>query len=608
MAYTPTLEDTPGYGASSSGGYQPSLEDTPGYSAEATVNSDLEQPDRASSFFKGMAQEPAGYRPEMRKIMREGGAGALQGLANIPPDTINIFKPGLAPRVNFAPDTESSRFGEAVAPFAAPTGIENAILNIPKIGKAISGIAAGMKGKPINALMKALKMGGETGYVNALSHPDDARAAGLEGFEFGAPLSLITQAATSASPLLGMATKMGIGGGLGYMGGEMVGHPLVGAATGAGFGARFPVRALLGMEPKSKIAADVLEDIQPKDVAKVVRANKFLKTSVTPGQATGNPVVGGYEGGLQKTRKGAQAGYRHKEAQKEEQKQAVNELLDSIYKPTKASKESLNKLYETAYRIDVKPHVMQTMKQDPIIQSAIESVKRKPAFSEVPETNYKFLHQVDRTLGRQARGAAKTNPNEGYEIGQVQQSFSQFLKKTNPFYRKAQEAAQPGIVRKNVQKMINRHAEDYSAKNIYMSLLDKPKKFDKLMQETANFPVAQKKLKNMQIGWKNFANIESSSSGEHTAKKGLDQMRNLIKSIETWAKDASGVKGDVSRLDFAYGKEWPSYLRRISKIKKQAERNQAMLELVTKIGTQYGLTSGQTDNLIEMMKGSGEDG
>lgn len=269
---------------------------------------------------------------ETAKNARHAAVGAVQGAANLIPDTLNLINPSShkVPRFDFAPDTTASKVGQFATPFAGPALAESAILGalpyIPKAMNALKTLTTAMKAKPVvNALAKAGKAGTSVGYVNALEHPESPKKSFAEGFVLGAPLSLLAPLAASNIPLAALGAKFAIGGTLGYLGGKsgvFGDHPVAGAVAGASLAAGIPLRPAA--------VEETLNGLNWSDVSKAVSANRRLKTTVTPAEASGNYVTAANEGRLKRTEAGQQSGYRFEETQKNEQQSAWKKTLDKI--------------------------------------------------------------------------------------------------------------------------------------------------------------------------------------------------------------------------------------------------------------------------------------
>lgn len=557
---------------------------------------------RINLFPKPMGEEKEkSYRQEQRKNLTDLTIGGAQGFGNIPGDTVNLINPTShkVPRFNFAPNNEMSNIGQAIAPFVGPQGLEigalKALSFIPNALNKVKALTSAAKSRPItNALMRSGKTAGEIGYINALAHPEDSKMEFLKGAAMGAPLGVLGPIAAKGGKYAAPLAK----GAIGALIGGQFGHPFAGAATAIGL----PIRALFGMESQNKVARDMLSGLSAKDVAKSINANRRLGTNVTPGEASGNYVRSGQEGALKRTAGGGQLGYRLEEAEKHKQGNAINRMLDKIYKPTKQKENEINSLYEKAYEEHVDPIVINAMMQNPVMKQAIESVQMNPAYAEIPTNSYEFLHQVDRTLERQIKGLDRTDPNSAFVYRGYKNMFNKFLKDQNNNYKLAQEASQPKIVRRNIEEKLNKQEEDLTAKNFYSKLLNSRKSYQSLLNDTKNFPEAQSMIKDMRAGWKNLANMKTTSQGEAQAKSAIDQARQMANYMMTMVKNIAGGKSDISRLKFIYSPEWEKSFASLDKIKDKEKRISEMTNKIVNSAVKAGLSVNQANNLVGIMK------
>jgi len=588
MSYRPTLKSI-GIDEPTQEGYRPTL---------SSIGMQ-DQPKKSFSIIpKPMnAEDEKRYRRQQQKYLLEAAAGGAQGIANIPSGTAEILNPTShkVPRFNFAPDTEASRIGQMIAPFAGPAGVEAAAMKglslAPKALNALQKITSSMKSKPVlNALSKAGKTGAELGYINALENPEHAKEEFLKGGALGAGIGALAPAVGSAIPLVGPLAKAGIGGLIG----AQFGHPFAGALTAAGL----PVRSLLGIESKNKIAGDMLSGLEPKDVMKSINANRRLGTNATPGEASGNYPLAGKEGALKRTAGGGQLGYRLEELEKNKQTNTINSMLDKIFKPTKENLNNINQLYKQANRYNLKPGVVESLKDNSVMEHAFNSVKSNHVFRNVPENNYEFLAEVDRTLQRMYEGERINSPSSAYVIQENKKVFNKFLKDNNKMYAKATEAAQPKIVREKLESKLNKENEDLTAKTFFSRLLNSRRSYRELLHDTKNFPEAQRMIKDMRVGWKNMANLKTTSQSEAQAKTALDHARNIANFIMTTLKNSAGARGDIKRLKFIYSPEWEKKFADLAKIQDKQQRLKEMTHYVLKSGAKAGIGADKMQNIM----------
>lgn len=530
------------------------------------------------------------YMKERGKTREEGVAGALQGFGNQGIKIANLFKDNPYAMMDFAPKTQAAKYGETageVGSFFAPGGLLGggikAASYVPKLADIMNYTRKGIDSVPyLRGLLKVGRGGAEAGVFNAANNPDNALSEGAKGFGLGAGVQGAANLLGTQNPLIRAVGSMGIGAAAGLP----FDHPGYGAM--AGLAAPSLVRQLAG--GKNAVTEDILEGLAPKDVMRAKKANDELQTIVTPGQTSGNYVTSGKEGGWKRTTEASQRAYKFEKLQERQQNRATNRMLNKIYIPSSDNESKINALYGEANKLFVKPEVINRIRENPIMESAFTSVKNNPAFSNVPENNYKFLAEVDRQLYRDQKGAKRNNPSAAYTIGQVKKPFNTFLKENNAYYSEATKAAQPKIVRENIEAKLNKHKGEYTGKNFYSKFLNTRKGYSDILRETKNFPEAQEDIKRMRVGWKHLSNVKPAGQGEAQGKSGISQARSQIVAIVDSIKNLAGSKGDINRINEIYSKEWHKGFDRIMKIQDQRQRNKELLAMFGKIGVAYGLS------------------
>jgi len=541
------------------------------------------------------------FKNESRKTLIDASLGGVQGIANIPSGTAELLNPTShkIPRFDFAPKTGASQAGQIAAPFLGPQGVEmgalKALQYTPKALNYLTKLSNAAKAKPVtNALLKGGKTAAEVGYINALENPDNAKHEFMKGAAFGAPFgalsSVAAQGAKYATPIAKAA--------MGALIGNQFGHPYLGAVTGLGF----PIRGALGMEPANKISEDMLSGLNEKDVMKTVNANKRLRTNITPGEASGNYVRGAQEGALKRTAGGGQLGYRLEEGEKYKQNNAINRMLDKIYKPTKENENKINTLYEKAYKQDVDPAIVENMMKNPTMRKAIENVQLNPAFEGVAPNNYKFLAQVNRelrndinSLSNSAMGSERIT---AHHLEQNRKPFDKFLKENNPDYKAATEVAHGKLTREEIERKGNKDLEDLTAKTFYSKFLTNRKPYKELLQQTSKFPEAQSMIKDMRTGWKNLSNMKTVGQSEAQAKSNIDNLRNMGSYIINMVKNMAGAKGDIARLKFIYSPDWQKGFQQRALIQDRNKRINEISHYIVNTGLKAGIAKNKIDNLI----------
>lgn len=518
--------------------------------------------------------------------------GAVQGAANYPIKIANLVRENPLSEFNFAPQDTASEFGQGVGDFAAfglpragaRLGLK-ALEKIPQVQKGTNAITKFLDSTPwLKSILGVGKPAGEAALYGAAHNPLDSGIGALTGGATGGALQVGANLIGNTNPLVSLLARSGVGAGAGYF----VDPSLQGASAGALVGATAPsLLKSLGLSSKNALIPELLEGIEPKDINRVMAANRRLGTTVTPAQASGNYVTSQAEGELKRTAPSARAAYRYEKMQSNEQNRAVNAMLDSLYKPSPANDKIIDDLYEKAYRHSIEPETVAMMQTNHIMKQAFDLVRADPVFKEIPENNYEFLAEVDRTLFRMQNGAL---PAQQYVISKLKNDFNGFLKHTNPDYEAATKAAQPKIVRENIIDKLNRENDDVTGKNFYSRFMQSRGNYRALLRDTANFPQAQQAIKDMRTAWKHLSNIKTVSQSEAQAKAGISDARDWSKVIMNAIKKAAGARNDIEGLNFIYSKDWDKKgFEHILKMEDHKARNKALLSFFGKMAIIYGL-------------------
>lgn len=514
--------------------------------------------------------------------------GAAQSIANYPIEAVNLFKKDKLKEFNFAPKNKSSEVGGYagdIASFFIPGGAAKGIIKgasmIPRVGELIGKI----KNIPfINPLASVANSAGETALASAIQDPQDAGVAASRGGMLGGGTQAFTNLIAAKNPLIKLIGRTGAGLGTGYA----LGYPEAGALIGAGL----PEVSKLFSTNQKAIDNKILEGLNKKDISLSKSANNFLGTNVTPAQASGNYVTAATEGNLKRTPQGAQLGYRMEELQKSQQQKSINRMLDKIHTNNPINNSEIKKAYDLAKTVNLNPEVIKQVKINPIMNDSFSYVRNLPSFEKIPENNYEYLSQVERTLSKKYKQyISQGDKNSAYAINETRKLFGNFLNESNPLYKEAKRLAQPRIVRENIERKMNKMPDDYTAKNFYNAFLNRRKSYNELMRETTNFPEAQQHIKNMRAAWKHLSNTKTVSQGEAQAKSGISQDRDHFKAILQAIKSLSSAKGDVKSIKYIYSPDWEKGFDRIMKEKEKSKRNKKLIDLFTKIAISYNVNT-----------------
>lgn len=570
---------------------------------------------------------PMMFSPEdmerRKRQLSESGIGAGQGVLNSMIGIANLLPKVNIPKAHYAPDTEYSRRGELagdIGSYFLPGGAFKAIKGVKPTLKAIESASPA-----INAILRNLGQGAQAGIFSASHAPEGQRVhEGEKGAAIGSALDVLGRALHI--PYLGNL----LSGGAGYLAGQQVGHPYIGAE--AGLAAPQALKYLMSGN-KNAMAEQMLAGLDKNDVARSAEAAQRIGIRLRPSEASGNPITAGIEAQPRKTVAGAQEHIRQEMGREHEQQNAIRNLLDKIYKPTPENKNAISSLYKKAYKHDlelpelntvvemplkkspilnekgvnfeteVPPKVenktMEYLKSGPILKEAFGNVGRNSAFSDIPENNYEYLHAVSRELQRMKKGAR--DGNESFRIGQVQENFNKLIKNENPDFAAAQKAAQPKLQREGIEQKINEDVENekVTGKDFYNKVLKRYDNYKELVKSLKNNPEARQALKDMRISFKNMSKLPTVGTTAEQQAKGYTSLRETFTAMVHKMKDIAGGNPDIAKIKYINSGQWMKDFDKLKEIKDSREYNKKLLNLVSRVGLAYGLSPDSAENLTK---------
>jgi hypothetical protein len=612
MAYTPTPDDFPM--PTKTSGYVPSREDFEPEDKPKVKSSDFFSGlSKGNQYAKRFAAPDSEAKenipsPENFKDFIKGGA---QQVGNYPGKIANLAGANV-PMMDFAPDNKAGNAGKIagdVGSFflpgkAADIGL-NALSKIPAIGKGVKAANKMLEAKPfVKGTLDIAKAAGNTALYNAANHPESKVAQAENGAAYGGSAQIAINMISAKDPVVKMAGKAI----LGAIMGNTIGHPAYGALAAN----LVPeLRGLVTASSDANLSKNALEGIQPQDVAKSVSANKLLDTAVTPAQASGNAVTGANEARLGSTPAAAREMQAQKESQKAREQAAIKRATDSIYKPTLSNNAKIKAAYDKANQMTVtaahaahiNPQDIAALRDDPVLHEAWEAVGKKSSTRDLDKANFKYLAAVKRHLDREYRKFRYTDPNHAHEILETQQRYNKFLGQINPDYAAANKLARPKIVRREILDKFNKNEEDMTGKNFYNKFFNTKANTDWLMEQSKDFPQAQKYFKAMQDGWRHLSNMKTVGAAAGQAAQKTDQNRNGIMQIIDQIKKLSSAKNDIRQIKYIHDTDrWSKDINKISQITDHNEMLKQALNLFSKVGLAYGLSPNSPYQIIDHRK------
>lgn len=516
----------------------------------------------------------------------QGFGNSMIGLANLLPK-VNI------PKLNFAPNTASSKSGEHLGQAASYFVPGAAFKSIPGVKGTLAGIE--QSAPMINAVLKNLGAGTEGALFSAAQAPEGKRGAEAEkGGATASGVNALFQLLGTKNPFINAMARIGLGGGAGYLGAHATGqNPYVGFTSGAGLGLAAPSALARGAEMIGlrQPGMETLEHLSEAEARPAFEAANRLKAPITPGETTGNPDITAQEARFGRTGEAAAERTRLGREAESAQKGAINDLLDTIVDRStpaaaKASKDKVSNLYKQANTWNLDQNEITQLKNDPVISDAFDAVQKDSAYRRklqgIPENNFAYLNQVKRALQDMEGKAIKAGENDrAMEFSDARNDLVSKMDTKAPVYKQAREEAQKSIIRNNLQKAMKK--KELRGTDFYNTVLKNETEFNKLVEDLTNVPEAQAKLRDMRLAWKNLVNLKKGNTAAHQAETAIDQSRNWASVLIDMWNHLSGAKRNIKALQFIHGGKWDEGFKHIQEIKDANARNDALVDLMEKI-------------------------
>lgn len=554
--------------------------------------------EKAGQFAEENINKPA------RDIVQGAGdftMGAAQGLANIGPGLYNLGAKAanLIPGVNikekkgynFAPNNLNASLGE-LASFFGPgmlgkaglaTETASHIQRIPEVANAIKKASDILsKSSEENKLIKLLtgKTTKSTAYnalLGALMNPEDQ---GL-GASLGALGTGIGKISGTDNKLLSALARAAGGGAIGYGLGDKTG-----AEIGAGIGLGAPKTLELLGKGKIKPGQETLKGINYEEVLPSVESANKLGTPLTPAEASRNPVIGSLQGGYARTNEAAAENVRLGMERKENEKKAITSLLDDIYDRSISSDNNINELYRNSYKYSLKPHIIDYLKEDPLINEAFDKVEEntrwKRKLQGVSENNYAYLDKVKKSLSDEEKSLMKSGRlEEAKEVTEARKSLEQIMDNNNPYYKNARSEAQKKIVRRQMEKKLK--SKEINGSNFYKTFISNENNYKELHNSLKNVPEAQEKLNDMKQAWHSLINIQKPSTSSYRAETGLEQSRARFSELYEAINNFLGLKKNKKAIQYIRSDKWIKDLKNMNLETNSNKKEEIMSNIFGKL-------------------------
>lgn len=216
--------------------------------------------------------------------------------------------------------------------------------------------------------------------------------------------------------------------------------------------------------PEKGLARDIFGKLTPEELEKMAHNKKVAKKmgiQLTPGEASGSQIVKDIEAGFGKTEKGNEKLFRHGEARKKAEEEAIGTFMEKVSpheksaakevrqaaeEAIKGSKKALQEkaapFYKEAEKDLIPPNKFNSLMRDSILEDAYTNVSKNKNYASklknVPRNSIEYLHQMKEYLGDEISAAIKSGRDR--EAGLIKDAQNKLVKQmdaVSPNYKKA---------------------------------------------------------------------------------------------------------------------------------------------------------------------------
>lgn len=361
------------------------------------------------------------------------------------------------------------------------------------------------------------------------------------------------------------------------------------AAVGGSLGAAFPLAGKAfskAWDPLSKavgkamgnkdlVAKDIVKQMLPEDLNQAfsnkMAANR-LGVNITPGEASGSPILAEWESKLGTSLRGQKELLKYKRGRQAKEKDAVNKLLervspskkiasedfrktaqDIISKKKEARKQKAEPFYKASESKEISPNTLNSLLKNKTIEKSFNKVLKDEDYAAALEgfkpTTIKTLDLVKKHMGdRIAKNLRGGNKHRAGLITDAQKSLVSAMDKKSKEYQKARSifSQESPKVEKLENSVIGKIAklDDTQLKTLGAKIFN-PKETDISVLRNVRDEVTKE---NPDV-WKNFVKNEmerriATKGVEKTGAHGSNFYTNVLEDPELFKQFKESLKGD----------------------------------------------------------------
>jgi len=446
-----------------------------------------------------------------------------------------------------------------------------ALTSIPKIGKYLS------KGK---VLGKAAQTAIPVGAFEATQSEGSPFETGGKATAATLPFAALAQTASMSNPYVRLAGKATMGG-LGALAGHEIGEQAgLGGIPSTVLSAILGTLGASGGRAQSKARRDMLKGVDGSGYQENLEASRRLGLPyITPAEASKNPFLAALQGHLGRTSEGAELLHNRGQARLEGEQKSINNLLESVYSPSKTEGE-INRLYSEAAPIEVSSSKIEGLKDNKVFQRAERMVKNKPAYQEsLKNTNVNSIEYLDHLKQALDDMIEKAPNKEGRIITKTKNQLVSAMDEASPSYQQGRQLSELQFARQDLEKIFNK--KPMSGLTMYNGLLNNKQAFDKMMHSLRNVPEAQSQLRDMKKIFGDLIPTPTVRTAAHLAKTSMDKERSDTQGIMNKFKELmTGNKYDKAAINLITNPKWEDELKKISELTDNEMKAKLMINLM----------------------------
>lgn len=355
-------------------------------------------------------------------------------------------------------------------------------------------------------------------------------------------------------------------------------------------GNKTPIRTALN----DAAALNILEGVDQKAASETKAAGDRLGLGyITPGEATGSPVVAAREGALGTSKEGGKLLFEKGQARLNSEKKSITDLYDVIHPRSKEMLQEETDLYNKANSDSISINAFNSLTKDPVINNTLKKMENIPAYQkdlkDISPSNIKYLDYAKRSLDDQIESASKSGEkNLARLLKDSKNKLVSTMDEASESYPKARELARRRLTRENLEGMINKG--ETTGTNFYSKILKNDKKFNKVMSQVKDIPMAQEKLSDMRMAFKNLVNPVTTKRAASQAQTEIGKKGGTFHDeIYNMGRKLLGGHYDKAQIELITNPHWDKEFSRIAKIKDSQEKALGFGNLLSKITTTGGI-------------------